>query len=129
VAPGGGIRGQREAGSTVPRYARGKIFSKKSMSGTSGEQLSSKDDLSARQKDLWAWAAARLTPWGKPQKDDYDFRWAKDASEELLSAGWLYEYARESHKFRCLLVLDNRPREQRDGRGLWIKLEGSTAYW
>lgn len=65
------------------------------------------------EQDLLAWAATRLTPWGKPQKDDYEFRWANDASEERLKAGLVYEYARESHKFRCLLVIDRTPREER----------------
>jgi hypothetical protein len=68
------------------------------------------------EQDPWAWAAARLTTWGKMQKDDYDFRsWMKGATEDLLNAGCLYEYARESHKFRCVLALDRRKRGQFGG--------------
>ena len=51
----------------------------------------------------------------KLQIDDYDFRsWAKGASKNCLSAGAVYEYARESRKLRCLLALMNpkRPRER-----------------
>jgi hypothetical protein len=74
------------------------------MSGTSDEQLLPKDGFKARQKKLWGWADKQVVPWGRLQTDDYDFRsWAKDASNELLNAGCLYEYARESHQFRSLL--------------------------
>jgi hypothetical protein len=53
---------------------------------------------------LGAGLISKLSPWGRLQTDDYDFRsWAKDASNKLLNAGCLYEYARESHQFRCLL--------------------------
>ena len=72
------------------------------------ENFVQKDDFEVRQEALWRWAAERVPPWGKVQKDDYDFRsWMKKgAREELLSAGCLYEYARESLIFRCLLVLN-----------------------
>jgi hypothetical protein len=50
----------------------------------------------------------------------------KGASEELLSAGCLYEYARESHKFRCLCALDRRKREQRLGP-IVIEFEADSA--
>jgi hypothetical protein len=68
----------------------------------SGENFVQKDDFEVQQEALWGWAAERVPPWGKMQKDDYDFRsWIKkgERREELLSAGCLYEYARESHKF------------------------------
>ena len=62
----------------------------------------------------WELAAKCLTPWGKPGKDDYDFRsWMKGTSEEHLNAGCLYEYASESQDFRCWLVLRRTPREER----------------
>jgi hypothetical protein len=64
------------------------------------------DALEVKQKDLWRWAADRVTPWGKPEKKDYDFRsWTLDASKELLRAGCIYENARESWRLRSLLVL------------------------
>ena len=51
----------------------------------------------------------------------------KDDNEELLRAGCLYEYARESHAFRCLLVLNNRKREERSGQLTCIEYEGDSA--
>lgn len=43
--------------------------------------------------------------WGTPQRDDYDFKdWTRGASAELLQAGCIYEYARESNRLRCLLA-------------------------
>ena len=81
-----------------------------------------------QQEALWRWATERVTPWGKVQRDDYDFSWMKkDEREELLSAGCLYEYARESNKFRCLLVLNNRKREERSGPLPCIEYEGNSA--
>jgi hypothetical protein len=63
------------------------------------------------QPDEWRWAAARLTPWRNIERNDYDFRgWTEGASEELLLAGCLYEYARESHELRCLYALVRRER-------------------
>jgi hypothetical protein len=44
------------------------------------------------------------------------------ASEELLNAGCIYEYARESYEFRCLRALDRRERGQFPG-GILIKFE------
>ena len=57
----------------------------------------------------------RVPPWGKVQKDDYDFSsWTKKgAREELLSAGCLYEYARESQTFRSFLGPDTRRNRER----------------
>jgi hypothetical protein len=95
----------------------------------SGENFVQKDDFEVQQEALWRWAAERVPPWGKVQKDDYDFSsWMKkNAREELLNAGCLYEYARESHKFRCVLVLNNRKREERSGTLMWIEYEGNSA--
>jgi len=100
------------------------------MSATSHrEQLPPKDDLDARQKELGRWADERLTPWGKLQKNDYDFSsWMKKgAREELLNAGCLYEYARESHKFRCLLVLSRAPQRERFWSPSLMEFERSSA--
>jgi len=73
----------------------------------------------ARQKkqreELEKRAADRVKPWGKPQRDDYDFKtWTKDAGKNCLQAGAVYEYARESRKLRCLVTLmdPKRPREE-----------------
>jgi len=53
-------------------------------------------------------AAERVVIWAGLAPNDYDFRsWAMDKNTELLRAGCVYEYARESRKFRCLLVLIN----------------------
>jgi hypothetical protein len=69
------------------------------------------------EREAWRWADTQLTSWGKPQKDDYDFfkscKWTKGASNDLLNAGCLYEYARESHKYRCWLVLRHTPTRDR----------------
>jgi hypothetical protein len=59
-----------------------------------------------------ALAAERVPPWGKVQKDDYDFRWINGAPKQLLEAGCIYEYARESRKLRGLLVLLNPERKR-----------------
>ena len=87
------------------------------MSGTPHEQISPEDqEAIQRQKELETWAADRVNQW--PRKlpiDDYDFRsWAKDANKNLLQAGAVYEYARESRKLRGLLVLMNPKRPRRD---------------
>jgi hypothetical protein len=81
--------------------------------------------------------AHRVKPWservidGKVPPEDYDFRgWAKDASKNCLRAGAVYEYARESPKLRCLLVLMNPQRKRErfetttapDGSGEQIRL-------
>jgi hypothetical protein len=76
--------------------------------------MSDTADEQAPRRQLESWAADRVRAWGEVQKDDYDFRsWAKGASKNCLSAGAVYEYARESRKLRCLLVLMN-PRRQRE---------------
>jgi hypothetical protein len=87
------------------------------MSSTAHERISP-DQEEARQKkqrgELESWAVKRLKLWGTPRQDDYDFTsWANGASKNCLHAGVAYEYARESRKLRCLIVLMNpkRPRE------------------
>jgi hypothetical protein len=102
------------------------------MSDTSDAQLPLRDDLEARQKELWRWAAKRVVPWGKLQKDDCNFRhWVKDEkteSIELLRASCLYEYARESHKLRCLLVFDSKQKpKELLGTVTVVEFKGSSA--
>src|SRR5438874_2170885 len=68
-------------------------------------------DEQVRQRQLQCGAIDRLKAWGELQEDDYDFHsWAKGASKNCLSAGAVYEYARESRKLRCLLALMNPKR-------------------
>src|SRR5260370_906810 len=84
---------------------------KKSMSGIADDD----QQQTIRQNERERWAAERVNPWGKPQPDDYDFRsWAEGAPKELLEAGCIYEYARESRKLRCLLLLKKAAQERRD---------------
>jgi hypothetical protein len=67
------------------------------------------------QNGLESLAAKHVKRWGKPQRDDYDFRsWTKDASKELLKAGCIYEYTRESRKLRCLLLLISAARKRKN---------------
>jgi len=102
-------------------------------SGTPEQQPPPKCDLETRENEAWRWAAPQLTSWVKPQKYDYDFfkscKWTKGASEDLLNAGCLYEYARESHKFRCRLVLRNTPKRKRFWlpRLIGLEFEKSSA--
>ena len=85
------------------------------------ENFVQKDDFEARQEALWRWAAERLTPWGELEEEDYDFSsWTEGASEELLSAGCLYEYARESQTFRSFLGTQTRAET---GALLWTALD------
>ncbi len=69
--------------------------------------MNKKDRASAKQKQRSEFQAAkRVVPWTRLKPNDYDFRgWALQGSKELLRAGCVYEYARESRKLRCLLVL------------------------
>ena len=76
------------------------------------EAVPSNADLETRQRKLWRWAAERVTPWRKPQKDDYYFPWMKGTSIEVLEAGRIYEYARESPKLRGLVVLVDPKRKR-----------------
>ena len=49
-----------------------------------------------------ALAAKWVTPWGKPEKRDYNFTsWMNDP--KLSEAGCFWEYARESFKLRWVL--------------------------
>jgi hypothetical protein len=69
--------------------------------------------------------------WAKPEKADYDFfnsrSWAKGASEELLNGGCLYEYARESRKYRCWLVLRHAPKQEHFWSPPLVEFEGNSA--
>jgi hypothetical protein len=60
-----------------------------------------------QQKDRENLAAVRLTPWDAIRENDYNFRWMKGEGKELLEAGCIYEYSRESSKLRGLLVMMN----------------------
>jgi hypothetical protein len=85
------------------------------MSNMAGKQPSREVQQAVKQqKELETWATNRIKSWEKLTPDDYDFRtWAKQAVKNCLRAGAVYEYARESQKLRCLLVLMNpkRPRQ------------------
>jgi hypothetical protein len=75
-----------------------------------------------RQKELESSAAKRVKHWHGIRQDDYDFRsWTKGARKERLQAGCIYEYARESRKLRCLLVMMNRKPEACDIHPLFHK--------
>jgi hypothetical protein len=77
--------------------------------------MSDAADEQVLRQHLESWAANRVSAWCELLEGDYDFRsWAKDASKQLLQAGSIYEYARESRKLRCLLALmnPNRTREK-----------------
>jgi hypothetical protein len=85
--------------------------------GLSSEEAHEQIRQQAIQREkLQKWAADRVNHWPrKLQIDDYDFRnWAKDANKNLLQAGAVYEYARESRKLRGLLVLMNPKRLRKD---------------
>jgi len=60
-----------------------------------------------QHQELELEAAKRVVPWTEIRPDDYRFKWARNENKELLRAGCVYEYARESRKLRCLLVLIN----------------------
>jgi len=86
-----------------------------------------------RQKELECLALERVKPWCAPEKDDYGFfaprSWAKDASEEVLSAGCCYEYARESHKLRCFLVLLELKRKRELTGPLFFEISKQPTRW
>jgi hypothetical protein len=93
---------------------RRNFFSKKSV-GPAEKQIDTAAEKAReeQQKELEREVAEHLTRWGKPQKDDYDFRnWMYRAKGALLKAGCLYEYARESGRLRGLLVLVNPKRKR-----------------
>src|SRR5262249_6277640 len=49
-----------------------------------------------------------VVPWSGLAPNDYNFKsWATARNKSLVRAGCVYEYARESRKLRCLLVLIN----------------------
>jgi len=67
-----------------------------------------KDKATAKQQQQRSefQADKRVVPWTQLSRKDYNFRsWAAQGSKALLRAGCVYEYARESRKLRCLLVL------------------------
>jgi hypothetical protein len=86
-------------------------------------------ELEARQRELWRWAATQVTAWDKLWTNDYDFRnWAKTASDEVLNGGCLYEFARESRQFRCLLVLRNKPKpKELCGTAAFMEFKGNSS--
>jgi hypothetical protein len=66
-------------------------------------------------RQLESRVAGRVKRWETLQENDYDFRsWAKDAGKQLLGAGAIYEYTRESRKLRGLLALMNPKRPRND---------------
>ena len=68
----------------------------------------SSDTSKLKHDKLELAAGKRVVPWTRLNPNDYNFRtWAVQASKELLRAGCIYEYARESQKLRCLFVLIN----------------------
>jgi hypothetical protein len=71
--------------------------------------VNKKDRATAKQQQRSEFQAAkRVVSSTRLNSNDYDFRgWAVRGSKELLRAGCVYEYARESRKLRCLLVLTN----------------------
>jgi hypothetical protein len=63
---------------------------------------------SDEQQRLELRAAERVVPWSGLAPNDYDLKsWATARNTSLVRAGCVYEYARESQKLRCLLVLIN----------------------
>jgi hypothetical protein len=101
------------------------------MSDTKAEQT-------IRQKELETWAANRIKSWEKLTPDDYDFRtWTKQAvknCKNCLRAGIIYEYARESQKLRCLLLLMNPKRPRQPSEILTVRrrtpqLEMGATWW
>jgi hypothetical protein len=107
-----GIDVDRSIGGTTEAVRGQAALMDKNRTGP-GENFVQKDDFEVQREALWRWAADRVTPWGKVQKDDYDFRWTNGAAKQhMLEAGCIYEYARESRKLRGLLVLMNPGRER-----------------
>jgi hypothetical protein len=103
------------------------IFGDQNMTESANESLPLKDSLEAAQQELWRWAGVQVVPWGELQTDDYDFRtWARNGSDKLLEVGCFYEFARESHQFRCLIVLRTKPKPKGlRGTGPWMKVKGN----
>ena len=100
------------------------------MSGTSDEQFQKENDLARLREEQWRWAREQVVPWGELEEDDYNFRsWARGASVDLLNAGCLYEYARESHKYRCQLILSAAKPKRWRGIGTWTECERPTTWY
>jgi hypothetical protein len=102
---------------------RGKAFPTWSASDGSNREPSDQQLLDL-QADREAWAAGQVVGWEKRglAKEDYDFRsWTSSVPTGVknghfgLRLGAFYEYARETTKFRALLVLANPKRK----RQLW----------
>src|SRR5262249_34227777 len=90
-----------------------------------GEQILPEDDFELLQEARWRSADKRIVRWGILRSEDYYFGdWvdglSTDERVELPDAGCAYEYARESHKFRCWLVVTERS-------SFWLKLKGSST--
>jgi hypothetical protein len=115
------------AGGVRPRCAHGSNVTDK----PGGKLLSKKDDLDAPQKELWRLAAKHVVLWDKLRRDDYDFQsWTKDATnDDLLNAGCCYEYARESHKLRCLLVIWELKRKRELTGPVFLKMSERPTTW
>jgi hypothetical protein len=77
--------------------------------GQNWNLVKKKDRATVRQQQrLEFQAAKRVVTWTRLSRNDYNFRsWGENGGKELLRAGCVYEYARESRKLRCLLVLIN----------------------
>src|SRR5262245_44919766 len=99
------------------------------MAESANEAVPLKDSLEAAQHELWRWAGMQLVPWGKVQTDDYNFRsWARKGSDQLLKAGCFYEFVRESHQFRCLIVLRTKRKPKKLlGTIPLMEFKGSSA--
>lgn len=79
----------------------------------------------AKQPERWRKAAKSVVLSGELQPEDYHFRWAKDV--KLIDAGCAYEYARESHKFRCWLILTDDRRKRKGSGSTFIEFKGPSG--
>jgi len=80
--------------------------------------VTDKEPSKRRQNELETWLAGRVKAWGKPEKHDHECLWTKGANKELLEAGCIYEYTRESRNLRKLLFSMN----ESDHDGMKAKL-------
>jgi hypothetical protein len=90
--------------------------------------------LAAKHVVLWEGAPVGAVNVHKLRRDDYDFQsWTKDArnrgNDDLLNAGCCYEYARESHKLRCLLVLLELKRKRELIGPLFLEISERPTRW
>jgi len=90
-------------------------------------------EAAERDRDVAEWlekavqeARQCVRRWAKPEKPDYAFDWAEQASKQLLEAGSLYEYAREAFEFRCVLAGIKSGKDRSDFRHLMKR--GAEAY-